>query len=214
MNDPTHCGASGNCGTAGVGSSGAVCVAGEVCDGGACTLSCQSGLLACAGTCVDPTSNPGYCGAGADCTDANAGAVCTGDEACVAGVCLLLASLLDPDCRVVNGVIWCMYDIDPDTGLGEPNRNCSETCDQAGLAVVADNAAFVAQNTQGECENIAEAFGGNASAVFVLDQPYCVGFDTGDGSLGCSVDSGCQADSISTATPDSVYVCGCREVEP
>jgi hypothetical protein len=212
--DPTHCGASGNCGTAGVGTSGNECLAGEICDGGTCTLSCQSELLACAGTCVDPTSNPGYCGASGDCQDANAGTVCTGNEACVGGQCATLASLLDPDCRVVNGVIWCMYDIDPETGIGETNRTCTETCEQAAMAVVADNAAFIAQNTQGECEDIYGAFAGDASAVFVLEHPYCVAYDTGDGSFGCSVDAECQEYSVATATPGATYVCACREVEP
>jgi hypothetical protein len=122
--------------------------------------------------------------------------------------------LLDPDCRVVNGVIWCMYDIDPETGIGETNRTCTETCEQAALAVVADNAAFIAQNTQGECEDIYGAFAGSASAVFVLNHPYCVAYDTEAGSFGCSVDAECQEYSVATATPGAAYVCACREVEP
>jgi hypothetical protein len=140
--------------------------------------------------------------------------VCSGDEACVGGECATLASLLDPDCRVVNGVIWCMYDIDPDTGFGETNRTCTETCEQAGLAVVADNAAYIAQNTQAECEDISDAFSIDPFAVFVLDHPYCVAYDTTDGSFGCSVDMDCQGFSVETATLDAAYVCACREVEP
>jgi hypothetical protein len=69
-----------------------VCADGEVCDGaGACELSCQAGLVACGGTCIDPDTDRAYCGATGDCAGANAGAVCEGSEVCDAGVCAPLA---------------------------------------------------------------------------------------------------------------------------
>jgi hypothetical protein len=79
-----HCGASGDCAGANV---GVVCKAGERCTSGACVLSCQQGLIDCAGTCVDPDTSVAYCGATGDCSGANAGQTCPLTTACVAGSC-------------------------------------------------------------------------------------------------------------------------------
>jgi hypothetical protein len=79
-----HCGARGDCAGA---NAGAACAPGEICAAGACVLTCQAGLVACAGTCVDPAVSREHCGARGDCAGANAGAACASDEICAAGRC-------------------------------------------------------------------------------------------------------------------------------
>ncbi|MBN1769695.1 MAG: PD40 domain-containing protein, partial [Deltaproteobacteria bacterium] len=94
--DRQFCGATGDCTGA---EAGAACAEGEICDGtGVCRASCSTGLVACGGACIDPESNPSYCGASGDCSGAGAGAVCTATQACVAGSCVEL----DP-CPVPTG---------------------------------------------------------------------------------------------------------------
>lgn len=68
--DATHCGA---CGIA--------CASGEVCHGqGECTLSCQRGLTACDGRCVDLRGDGDHCGACASACPS--GEVCDGTGQC------------------------------------------------------------------------------------------------------------------------------------
>jgi hypothetical protein len=81
--DEAHCGATGDCAGA---NAGDTCVAGEVCNGaGVCAVSCGTGLMKCNGACIDPDSDPVYCGATGACTGYSN---CSGDEACVQGACL------------------------------------------------------------------------------------------------------------------------------
>jgi hypothetical protein len=86
--DRAHCGASGDC--AGP-NAGAVCDAGFICNGsGQCELSCQPGLVACGGHCVDPSTDRAFCGASGDCAGGNAGTSCDAGSVCNgAGVCTL-----------------------------------------------------------------------------------------------------------------------------
>ncbi len=86
--DRRYCGASGDC----TGSSAGVeCADGLVCDGaGTCALSCQSGLLNCAGECVNPATDRRFCGASSDCTGPNAGTACADGFICDgSGTCAL-----------------------------------------------------------------------------------------------------------------------------
>ena len=82
--DRAFCGASGTCTGA---SAGATCGAGQVCNAGACQASCQANLVNCGGSCVDPQTNPTYCGATGTCTGASAGAVCGSGQICSGGTC-------------------------------------------------------------------------------------------------------------------------------
>ena len=84
MTSRSFCGASGDCLAAAAGSS---CADGFVCDAGECALSCQTALLECDGTCVDPAADERYCGASADCVATNAGAQCGFGEHCDSGLC-------------------------------------------------------------------------------------------------------------------------------
>jgi hypothetical protein len=79
-----YCGASGSCAGS---SAGTACKSGEVCKSGTCTLTCPSGLVVCGGTCIDPSSNPSYCGASGSCTGSGAGKKCPLTSACVASQC-------------------------------------------------------------------------------------------------------------------------------
>jgi hypothetical protein len=81
---PTHCGASGNCQAD---SAGAPCPSGQVCSNGACAVTCQTGLVNCAGVCTDPTTSLDHCGAKGDCQGANAGSLCAAGQVCSSGAC-------------------------------------------------------------------------------------------------------------------------------
>ncbi|MDX2087476.1 MAG: hypothetical protein SFX73_06490 [Kofleriaceae bacterium] len=104
--DRLHCGATTCADDA---TDGAVCGAGFVCDGaGACALSCQAGLVACDGTCIDPTTDREFCGATTCADDATDGVTCDAGEVCNgAGACAL-------SCQA--GLVACDGTcIDPDT---------------------------------------------------------------------------------------------------
>jgi hypothetical protein len=46
-------------------------------------------MVACNGTCIDPSSNDNYCGASGDCTGANAGSACGSGEVCSGSACVV-----------------------------------------------------------------------------------------------------------------------------
>lgn len=76
--DEAYCGAGPDCST----NPGTACAPGELCNGsGSCELSCQTGLVDCNGTCIDPNTSQTYCGAGADCST-NPGTTCAPGELC------------------------------------------------------------------------------------------------------------------------------------
>jgi hypothetical protein len=85
----TFCGATGNC--SGV-NDGTVCADGEVCSSGTCQTSCGGSQIKCGTTCIDPSSNPTYCGADGECGSptGSAGAPCNVFQACVGGSCMNL----------------------------------------------------------------------------------------------------------------------------
>ncbi|MEW5849732.1 MAG: hypothetical protein AB2A00_13020 [Myxococcota bacterium] len=86
--DPLYCGAAGSCtGPA----AGTACLPGQVCNGsGQCATSCAPGLIACDGSCIDPTSDNRYCGASGTCTGTEAGQTCDNGFVCNgSGVCEL-----------------------------------------------------------------------------------------------------------------------------
>ena len=78
------CGAVGDCSGE---NAGTVCAADEVCSDGVCGSSCREGQIVCGGSCVDPFTNPGFCGAVDDCLGANAGEACAIGEGCLGGTC-------------------------------------------------------------------------------------------------------------------------------
>ena len=86
--DRDHCGATADCEADG-GASGHACSAGEVCSAGMCSLSCETGMVNCAGTCVDPSTSRLFCGATSGCGNGggSAGAVCDAGQVCNGGTC-------------------------------------------------------------------------------------------------------------------------------
>lgn len=81
-----------------------VCGTGELCVSGACAVSCGAGLLACGVSCINPSSDPDFCGA----TDCNAagtgeGEACGKQEACVNGACRAVDREWKPGARVDDG---------------------------------------------------------------------------------------------------------------
>lgn len=58
-------------------SSGSSSSTGAVCD-----------MVECDGECIDPETNPDYCGATMDCAGANAGVICPPSASCVAAACV------------------------------------------------------------------------------------------------------------------------------
>jgi hypothetical protein len=63
------------------------CAPDETCQNGSCVFTCSPGLVACRNRCIDPNTNPDFCGARDNCSGANAGSVCMGGQSCVAGRC-------------------------------------------------------------------------------------------------------------------------------
>jgi hypothetical protein len=122
--DEAFCGASGDCQG---GNAGTACAAGETCDGaGTCALSCQSGLIDCNGTCIDPNVNTAFCGATGDCAGGNAGTACGAGEKCNgAGVCAL-------SCQ--TGYSLCGGNcVDDNLGMVECNNACIDPATDEGF---------------------------------------------------------------------------------
>lgn len=83
--DREFCGAEGNCSG---GNIGETCSPTEVCDRGVCDDTCPDDSVPCDGGCIDPQTNPRFCGASDTCEGANAGVMCAGSEICQEGVCV------------------------------------------------------------------------------------------------------------------------------
>jgi hypothetical protein len=73
LSDPDHCGASGSCKGA---DAGAACEQDEACVDGACSSSCPGTQVRCGQSCIDPLTDPDFCGASGDCAGPNAGVAC------------------------------------------------------------------------------------------------------------------------------------------
>jgi len=109
----TYCGARGNCTG---NNAGDECTAGQFCDEGVCVktpVTCQSDEVVCDGKCIDPASDPEYCGAALNGTcsssasnsDDYQGKTCGTGEKCTNG-----------QCACVPGFIRCKGTcIDPQT---------------------------------------------------------------------------------------------------
>ena len=84
LSDSAHCGAGPDCDWF----PGAQCTPDETCLDGICTyvFSCPLPLVDCFGTCIDPSYDQQYCGAGPDCY-LDPGRACGPEEMCVDGAC-------------------------------------------------------------------------------------------------------------------------------
>jgi hypothetical protein len=130
--DEAFCGASTDCLAA---NAGVTCASGELCDGsGVCATTCQSGLLDCSGTCIDPDSNPTFCGATTDCLAANVGTTCGANEACSGGACVALSGATCAE-LVTTMDVWGElaqgFDLRPFTGSTLHWMGCTLGCTPA-----------------------------------------------------------------------------------
>lgn len=104
------------------------------------TGGCMGDQVLCDGACIDPATDPDYCGAVDDCMDQNAGTVCGKGQECVDGQCECMMGLLcdgaciDPqvdllycgamdDCMGPNAGEQCMLSAECVAGA------CVDTCD-------------------------------------------------------------------------------------
>ncbi|WP_437814035.1 cadherin-like beta sandwich domain-containing protein [Sorangium sp. So ce1078] len=206
--DRDHCGASGDCRGS---EAGVVCAAGEICDGaGQCELSCQSGLIACDGTCIDPDTDRDHCGASGDCRGSNAGAACGAGEicdgdgecalSCQSGLIACDGTCIDPDtdrdhcgasgdCRGSNAGAAC--------GAGEicdGDGECALSC-QSGL-VACDGTCIDPATDRDHCGASGDCSGSNAGAV-------CGAGEICDGAGQCELS--CQS---------GLVACGGRCIDP
>jgi endo-1,3(4)-beta-glucanase len=70
------------------GACGNYCDSTQVCVSGTCVLDCPTPQIGCNGVCVDPQTDPAWCGATGTCSAASAGSVCTAEQVCSNGLCL------------------------------------------------------------------------------------------------------------------------------
>ncbi len=82
--DNLHCGACDN-----------ACQDGLVCAEGQCQQSCPPNLVSCGGSCIDPKTNPTFCGADAACSGGDA---CVTGSVCNDGICELSCGAGHIDC--------------------------------------------------------------------------------------------------------------------
>jgi hypothetical protein len=66
---------------------GETCAEGYVCLKGVCSNRCETGQVNCGGVCVDPLTDPSFCGASGDCSSGLEGRKCNSDESCLSGSC-------------------------------------------------------------------------------------------------------------------------------
>ena len=128
-------------------SDGTDCV-GAICNNAVCKspINCMAGTANCDGNAangceVNTNTDAKNCG--------GCGKACANNAPnCVGGKCIALPAT----CRIVNGIRWCF-----DTKCGVP---CAQTCADLGLPLTMSDADwFAAQDSQQECQAIADGFG-------------------------------------------------------
>ncbi|MEQ8461446.1 MAG: hypothetical protein RIB77_44605 [Sandaracinaceae bacterium] len=208
--DPVYCGASADC--AGM-NAGDTCASGEVCGMGTCTVSCPSGQLACGGRCVDPDTDPVYCGAAGDCAGVNAGDTCASGEVCGMGTC----SLSCPSGQIACG--GRCVDPDTDRAFCGASGTCAgmsagTTCSPGEICAMGactTSCSMPFSDCMGVCTDTdidpANCGGcGTACAAATNATPVCVGGGCGQvcnsGFADCNVDlsDGCEADLSSASS--------------
>ncbi|WP_437953693.1 cadherin-like beta sandwich domain-containing protein [Sorangium sp. So ce296] len=205
--DRDHCGASGDC----TGSdAGVACAAGEICSGaGRCELSCQSGLVACGGTCIDPDTDRDHCGASGDCTGSDAGVACAAGEICNgAGRCEL-------SCQ--SGLVACGGTcIDPDTDRDHCGASGDCTGSDAGVACAAGEICNGAGRCELSCQSGLVACGGTCVDPDT-DRDHCgaSGDCTGsDAGAICGAGEICTHGACEASCAPPLVACGGACVDP
>lgn len=202
--NPAHC---GGCDKA--------CGAGQLCSKGACVTSCPDGLIACEGTCVDPTTDRNFCGAtscsGADMgggANSDLGQVCGADELCDEGECRVACSA---------GQLVCGGDcVDPKTNPRFCGATDCSVADGEGVScgsgeACVDGACLTAcPSGQIACDG--------ACINPLTDREHCGATDcSGEGAeLGEACESGqvCVMGACQTTCPSGQLVCNGKCIDP
>jgi hypothetical protein len=142
--DSDFCGATNSCEGS---ENGEKCTGGERCEAGKCANPCGAGGdVMCDSTCIDPKTDPAWCGAKLDCEGGNAGVSCSPDATCKAGACVA---------NCAAGQVWCGGAcIDPlsdRTYCGATGPDCSgaKTCAPEAFCI-----AGACEGTPAECEGV------------------------------------------------------------
>lgn len=168
---------------------GSVCATGELCVESECELFCGGGTVKCGEACIDPDSNPNYCGATAPCdSDETDGAVCGDTEVCSEGQCTSVCGEGAIDCegQCVNPSRNAAY-----CGAAAP---CSENPGQP----CADNEVCIDEHCETLCEpGETRCDGGQAP-------DFCANLDENDencGACGNSCDDGERCNGEGSCIP-------------
>ena len=178
------------------GACGHACAAGQVCSGGACALSCQTGLLDCGGSCVDPAIDRGHCGA--------CGNACAAGQACSGGACAL-------SCQA--GLVACSGKcIDPqgDRLHCGASGACSGT--NAGASCAAGQVC-----SGGACALSCPAGLLTCNGTCIdpqNDRSYCGATDCTPGAHACAAGQVCSTGTCVLSCPAGLLTCNSKCVDP
>lgn len=201
--DRAHCGATGDCTGAGAGTA---CANGQVCSGGRCALSCQDSLVACDGTCIDPSTDRDHCGASGACAagTAQAGAACQAGELCQGGRCVHTCPGAQIAC---NGEC-----VDPDLD----RAHCGATGDCAGANAGATCAAGMVCSG-GQCQLTCQTGLVNCGGTCIdprTDRQHCGVDGACAGGAVCAAGSICTDRQCVPSCPAGEYACGGGCIDP
>jgi hypothetical protein len=228
LTDRAHCGASGSCQDA---TAGLACQSDELCLDGGCLPLCVPGELICAGRCVDPGSDPTYCGASGDCAGSNTGESCalTPGTFCSQGTCLTIAPVTFPAATSTDGRVtlswtlsvtpgfertrvirrWGAYPTSPQDGdvVADTGAGVETTVDAAGVPFVTAYYTLFATNADASIFSVGTPI--DATGTFVHGTRLCPP-DTWLRGIDQDNDLICEAPSIDLTleciVPNSVSV--------
>ena len=203
LTDRFHCGARLTCGG---GDAGAICAAGEVCVNGGCQLSCQAGLVKCGPpggeVCINPESNPGYCGARGTCQGTipsglnYVGEACQGDEVCQDGSC---------DC--LPGLTPCGDHSCVDTSLDR--ANCGGCGNTSSVYLCGDGEICISGGCELSCPPGLTLCGapGEEFCTNPLYDPENCGGCAGSGGVDCTASAPLNTDGFCNSGGSCTYDC-------